>query len=287
MMATQTLTGTGRTRPSSIFFKNPEVSIAQVTVTPAEGKKPELTAEAIKLQAKINSRFDAHIPSQIAQLKPAPPSYIPKEYEDTIDLNHQVAKQARTSYLNAVKTYHVALGAHQQELSAYYNGDHLWKEMPAPPTCPKTYEEYFKVCKEQYDIVEASEQAYAAAVAAKPSSELPKKPEPVFTPPDKSTFIRCSTEEDFKLQIQRAKDGLIESNIKTIVHPSLRTVYHININTDWISGTNLVNRALLTDTPRAAPALESKTCPSTPKMKLNLKQWVLLKTPTNANLPTM
>jgi hypothetical protein len=33
-MSTQTLTGGSRTRPSSIFFKNPEVSIAQVTVTP-------------------------------------------------------------------------------------------------------------------------------------------------------------------------------------------------------------------------------------------------------------
>jgi hypothetical protein len=97
--------------------------------------------------------------------------------------------------------------------------------MPAPPTCPQSYEEFFKVCKEQYDIVKGSERAYAAAVAAKPSSELPKKPEPEFTPPDESTVIRCSTEEDFELQIQRAKDGLIESHIETIVHPSLRTLH--------------------------------------------------------------
>jgi hypothetical protein len=43
-MATQTLSAVSRTRPSSIFFKNPEVTIAQVSVTPAEAKKPELTA---------------------------------------------------------------------------------------------------------------------------------------------------------------------------------------------------------------------------------------------------
>jgi hypothetical protein len=97
--------------------------------------------------------------------------------------------------------------------------------MPAPLTPPQTYEQYFKVCKEQYDIVEGSARAYAAAVAAKPSSELPKKPDPVFTPPDKSTLIRCPTDEDFKLQIRRAKDGLIESHIETIVHPSLRILY--------------------------------------------------------------
>jgi hypothetical protein len=112
-----------------------------------------------------------------------------------------VAKQARTSYLNAVKQYQVALSKHQQELSVYDNGNHLWKEMPAPPPHPQSYEHYFKVCKEQDDIVEGSARAYAAAVAANPSSELPKKLQPVFTPPDQSTLIRCSTDEDFELQV--------------------------------------------------------------------------------------
>jgi hypothetical protein len=123
--------------------------------------------------------------------------------------------------------YQAAIGSHAQEQSAYYNGDHLWKEMPAPPAPPKTYEQYFKVCREQYNVVEGSARAYAAAVAAKPSSELPKKPDPVFTPPDESTLIRCPTEEDFELQIQRAKDGLIDSHIETIVHPGLRLVYDL------------------------------------------------------------
>jgi hypothetical protein len=229
-MATQTLDGVSRTRPSSIFFKNPEVSIAQVLVTSAEAKKPEQTPEEVELRAEIDERFAAHIPSQIDRLKPALSSYIPKEYEDTIDLNHPVAKQARTSYLDAVKMYQAAVSTHAQALVAYYNGDHLWKEMPAQPTAPKTYEEYFKVCKEQYDIVQGSERAYAAAVAAKPSSELPKKPEPVFTPPDETTLIRCSTAEEFELQVPRAKDGLIDDHIETIVHPSLRTVYHMKLH---------------------------------------------------------
>jgi hypothetical protein len=126
-MATQTLTGTGRARPASIFFKNPEVSIAQVTVTPADTKTPEPTAEETKLQDEINSRYAAHISNEFRQLEPAPPSYIPKEYEDTIDLNHPVAKQACTKYLEAVREYQAAIGSHAQELSAYYKGDHLWK----------------------------------------------------------------------------------------------------------------------------------------------------------------
>jgi hypothetical protein len=138
---------------------------------------------------KVQQRSNSANKSLTTELEPAPPSYIPKEYKGTIDLNHPVAKQARTSYIEAVKAYQEAIGSHAQELSAYYNGDHLRKEMPAPPTPPQTYEQYFKVCKEQYDIVEGSARAYAAAVAAKPSSELPKKPVPVFTPPDESTLI--------------------------------------------------------------------------------------------------
>jgi hypothetical protein len=206
------------------------VSIAQVTVTPADTKKPEPTAEETKLQDEINSRYAAHISNEFRQLNPTPPSYIPKGYEDTIDLNHPLAKQARTKYLKAVREYQEAIGSHAQELSAYYKGDHLWKEMPALPAPPQTYEQYFKICKEQYDIVEGSARAYAAAIAAKPSSELPKKPDPVFTPPDETTLIRCSTAEEFKLQVQRAKDGLIDDHIETIVHPSLRTVYHMKLH---------------------------------------------------------
>jgi hypothetical protein len=189
--------------------------------------KPELTAKEIVLQAEINGRFAAHIPSQVNQLSVTSPSYILKEYEDTIDLNHPVAKQARTSYLQAVKTYQAAISSHAQELNTYYKGNHIWKEMPAPPTPPQIYKQYFKVCKEQYDIVESSARAYAAALEAKPSSELPKKPEPVFTSSDESTLIRCSTNEAFELQIQLAKDNLIESHIQTIVHPSLRMVYDL------------------------------------------------------------
>jgi hypothetical protein len=113
----------------------------------------------------------------------------------------------------------------RRNLALTTKGTTYGKEIPAPPAPPQTYEQYFKICKEQYDIVEGSARAYATAVAVKPSSELPKKPDPVFTPPDESTLIRCSTEEDFELQIQRAKDGLIDSHIETIVHPSLRTIY--------------------------------------------------------------
>jgi hypothetical protein len=70
-MATQTLTGASRTRPASILFKNPEVSIPQVTVTLSDTKTPEPTAEEIKLQAEINSQYAAHISNEFRQLNPA------------------------------------------------------------------------------------------------------------------------------------------------------------------------------------------------------------------------